>query len=141
MNLKKILDIYNIIKERIPSTYPKPELAFYENEASMLKNTNVKKGIDEDNVYAIVDPNTETIHLPLNMTFEYTKKSGEAYQRIRPLNKFDDYEIAHTLLHEIGHLFFGEKYGYDSKQYSDENACDNFSKKWLNKLRKEGFIK
>lgn len=140
MNLKKIFDIYNIIKERLPSTYPRPELAFYENEESMLKNTDVKKAANESNVYAVVNPNTETIHLPLNMTIEYTKNSGETYQKIQSISKVDADEIAGVLLHEIGHLFFGEKYGYDSKQYSDEDACDSFGKKWLNRLKREKLI-
>ena len=38
MNLKRILDIYNVIKGRLPKTYPKPKLAFFEDEECLLTN-------------------------------------------------------------------------------------------------------
>ena len=138
MNLKKIYDIYNAIKERIPSTYPRPKLAFFEDEECMLINNKLKRKSDES-VYAIVNPETYTINLPLSMTFEYGGPSG-TFNKSVPINKSSVQDIAHTILHEIAHLYFGERYGYESDQYSDEKACDRFADRWLKKLEEEQLI-
>lgn len=140
MNLKRIMDIYEIIKERLPSTYPRPKLAFYEDEDCMLNNTETELGEDEANVYAVINPDTDTINLPLTMKMEHTNKSGEVIIKTVPITKQTDREISHTLLHEIGHAYFGEKFGYSSKQYNDESACDAFAARWLRVFKKEGLI-
>ena len=139
MNLKRIIDIYETVKSKIPGTYPRPSLAFFENEEIMLKNNKMRVNKDE-NVYAVVNPETYTINLPLSMTFEYTNSKGEDYTKTFPLNKFSDEEIAHTLLHEIAHLYFGERYGYGSKQYSDEKGCDRFADRWVRKMKASRLI-
>lgn len=140
MNLKRVIDIYEIIKERLPSTYPRPKLAFYEDEECMLDNTDTKMDKDEVNVYAIINPDTDTINLPLTMQMEHTNKAGETIKKKVPITKQSDDEIAHTLLHEIAHAYFGERYGYSSKQYSDENACNTFAARWIRVLCKEKLL-
>lgn len=139
MNLKKIWSIYNTIKKRLPETYPRPKLAFFEDEECMLKNQKMRKKRGE-NIYAVVDPNTWTIHIPLNMTFEYRKKDGEIYSNSVALNKVSDKDIALTILHEIAHLYAGQRYGYNSKQYYDEDYCDNFADRWCKKMINEGLL-
>jgi len=139
MNIKRIHDLYNLIKDRLPSTYPKARLAFFENEEHMLERENMKVGADES-VYAIVDPDTSTISLPLKMTFEYTAKDGQIYNKVVSIDKISDEEICHTLLHESFHLLMGERYGYSSKQYSDEKGCDKFGERWVKKMKKEKLI-
>jgi len=136
MNLKRIMEIYDIIKERIPSTYPRPKLAFYEDEQSLSDNMRMKlsKGT---NLYAVCDPDTNTVMMPLNMTFTYESRGSRIVKKSVPLNKMDEKEIAETLLHEIAHLYFGKRYGYDSDQYSDEQACDEFARRWVKKMQKE----
>jgi len=139
MNLKRVLDIYELIKMELPRTYPRPKLAFFEDEESMLKNNRMRVKKNE-NVYAVVNPETFTINLPLNMALEYTNSKGNDYTKTVPINKFSDEEIAHTILHEIAHLYFGERYGYESKQYSDEKGCDRFANRWVRKLKKDKLI-
>jgi hypothetical protein len=139
MNLKRVFDLYEMIKERIPSTYPRPKLAFYEDEDCMLDNTKLTKDVEET-VYAVVNPNTDTISLPLHLSFEHINKSKEVVLKIIPITKRTDMEISNTLLHEIGHLYAGDRYGYQSKQYNDERYCDNFASRWVRILRKEKLI-
>lgn len=139
MNIKRVLDLYEVIKNELPSTYPRPKLAFFEDEETMLKNNKMRIRKDE-NVYAVVSPETLTISFPLNMTFEYTNSKGEDYNKTIPINKFSDEEIAHTIFHEIAHLYFGEKYGYGSKQYSDEKGCDRFADRWVKKFKTRRLI-
>lgn len=140
MNLKRIIDIYNIIKDRLPTTYPRPKLAFYEDEECMLACTDIKKEKDESTVYAVVDPETWTINLPLKLTIEYISAKGEEYSNSVPMNKLSDEDIAHTILHEIGHLYAGERYGYGSKKYSNEKYCDRFAERWIKILRKDNLL-
>lgn len=139
MNLKRVMNIYDIIKNRLPLTYPRPKLAFFEDEECMLVNNNMKQKEDES-VYAIVDPDTWTINLPLNMTFEYTSMKGNEYSNKIPITKVSDEDIALIILHEIGHLYAGERYGYDSKQYNNERYCDKFASRWVNILYNEKLL-
>ena len=139
MNLNKIYNVYDIIKDRIPKTYPRPKLAFFEDERCMLTNNHVrpKKG---ENVLALVSPATYTINLPLSMTIEHERANGTICSKTTSISKDTDENIASILLHEIGHLYAGERYGYDSKQYHDENYCDRFADRWVKTLIKEKLI-
>ena len=138
MNLKKVMEVYEVIKYRLPKTYPRPKLAFYEDEESMLKNNSIKK--EEGTYYACVDPDTLTINLPLNMSFEFFKKNNDRFYRNVKLLSMSETTIAHTLLHEIAHLYAGNRYGYDSNQYHNEEYCDRFANRWIKILKEENFI-
>jgi len=139
MNLKRIIEIYSVIKTRLPKTYRFPKLAFYEDEESMLANNEMKK-LAEETVWAIVNPNTLTIGLPLSISMEYVNRWGEDKQRNILLNKMEEEKIALILLHELGHIYAGERYGYDSKQYSDEKWCDAFAMRWVKVLKKDSLL-
>ena len=139
MNLNRIMDIYNLIKDRLPQTYPQAKLAFFEDEESLSANARVRLK-KEDSLYAVCDPDTMTILMPMNMTFISTNFRGKEISKITPLNKTDDSEIAQTLLHELGHLYAGKRYGWDSKQYHDESYCDRFANRWVRILKKEKLI-
>lgn len=134
------MEIYNIIKDALPSTYPRAQLAFFETEEHMLKHSEEITKEDDENVYAVVDPDTLTINLPLKMEINYVDKNGENYTKSVPINKFSDDEVASVLLHECGHLYYGNRYGWKSKQYSDEALQDKFSDKWLKKLKSKKLI-
>lgn len=134
MNLKHIMDLYEIIKNRLPKKYPKPKLAFFEDEYCMA-TTHKMISNDKEHIQAIFDPNASTISLPLKMSIVYADRTV-----IKSLNKVDEEYIVSVLLHELGHLYSGERYGYDSKQYNDENYCDKFAKRWLKVLKKEKLI-
>lgn len=140
MNLKRVLDLYSCIKEMLPSTYPRPSLAFFENEATLIKNTKIKGVKQDENLYAVVDPETMTINLPLKMKFTFTNAKGHEYRKTVQLNRMEDEEIASTLLHEIGHLYHGERYGYDHPKYFDEGLQDRFAARWLKKMKKGKLI-
>lgn len=141
MNLKRVIDIYNIIKERLPKTYPRPKLAFFEDEESMLVNQNMKlKDYENVYVYAVVNPETLTINLPLTMKLEHTDSKGKVVYRTVPLNKMSEEDIAHTILHEIGHLYAGDRYGYFADQYFDEKYCDAFAERWIKVLCKDKLL-
>lgn len=139
MNLKRIINIYNVIKERLPGTYPRPKLAFYEDEESLSQNMKIKirKG---DNLYAVCDPETNTVMMPLSMTFISINLRGKSVEKVTPINKMEDAEIAETLLHEIAHFYAGNRYGFGSKQYSDEAYCDKFARRWIKTLKKEKLL-
>jgi len=90
INILKIIEVYNIIKSNLPSTYKIPKLAFFEDEESMLLNNELKKSEDESTVYAIINPNTLIISLPLNMSVEAIDKNGNIKYKnilIHELNK------------------------------------------------------
>ena len=116
MDFNKIMKIYTMIKERLPDTYPKPKLVFFEDEDSMINNSNLE--IDDDEiVYAIYCPNNNLISICNNL-FELT-----------------NIDIAKILLHEIGHARANIKYGYKSKHYTDELECDRFALRWIKKIK------
>lgn len=139
MNLKKIYNVYDTIKKRLPKTYPRPQLAFYEDEACMLKNNKMRPEKDLS-VYAIYNPTTSTISLPLLMMEKYINDDGETKSNKRLISSFSETTIAHTILHEIGHAYAGERYGYDSDQYTDEQYCDRFAERWIKVLKQEKLL-
>ncbi len=140
MNLKHIIDIYNVIRDRLPKTYPRLRLAFFEDEDCMLDNNEMIKKEDES-IYAILNPDTLTINLPLKMALKYIDTDGQIISnKVVPITKFSIDDIAKTILHEFAHLYFGNKHGYDSKQYTDERACDKFANRWFAKLKQEKLV-
>lgn len=139
MNLKRVFDILQIIKARLPKTYPQPRLAFFEDENCLLDNMRWKRG--DFSIYAVVDPDTYTINMPLRMNVEHIcNSSGKVVIKSVPIHKFDDNEIALTILHEIGHLYAGNRYGWSSDKYKDEDYCDKFAERWLEKIKKEKLL-
>jgi hypothetical protein len=135
------MELYDLVKSVLPSTYPVAQLAFFETEEHMLKHSDGITPEEDENVYAVVDPETLTINLPLKMEIKYKKEDDdEIYTKTVSINKFSDEQIIETLLHECGHLYYGSRYGWGSKQYSDEKLQDAFAKKWLKKMKKAKLI-
>lgn len=141
-NLKRIMDIYEIIKNRIPKTYPRALLSFHENESCMLINTDTSKEEDEITVFAVANADTNTINIPLKLTIEYeNKKTNETVSKeVSFTQQLTDEEIAATLLHEIAHLYAADRYGKSSKQFNDEKYCDQFANRWVKILKKEKLL-
>lgn len=133
------MHIYDLIRDRLPKSYPRPKLAFYEDEQSLSENLKIKV-TKEECLYAVCDPDTMTIMMPMNMTFITININGKESEKITPLNKMDEDDIAQTLLHEIAHIYAGQKYGYESKQYHNEKYCDRFANRWVRTLKKEKLI-
>jgi len=115
MNLKRVIRIYDIIKEYLPKSYPRPRLAFFENQDHLIKAQNMRMA--GATLFATYDPEIDTINLPIQETL-----------------KMSDTDIAKILFHEMYHAYAGKKYGYSSKLYSDEEACDRFARKWTIKI-------
>lgn len=115
MNLKKIISINEAIKDILPKSYPRPRICLYEDEAHLVEAQ------DMDNqqaiLFAVYDPNIDTINIPIKDSLELS-----------------DIDLAKVLIHEYGHAYLGHKYGFSSKEYSDEAACDKFALRWVKKL-------
>ena len=133
MDLTNIIRTYDIIKNRLPADYPRPKLAFFEDEQSLLKSSGLKP-IVRETVLAVAEPNSWTIRLPLTLTGNHFSP---------PIDKLvyaSNRVIASLLLHEIAHLYAGEKYGYNSTYYSNERYCNKWANKWLRKMIKEHLL-
>ena len=141
-NLKRIMDLYEIIKQRLPSTFPKALLSFHESEDCMLINTETSKADDESTVFAVVNADTLTINIPILLTIEYENhKTKETLSKeVSFTQQLTDREIVSILLHEIGHLYAAQKYGKTSKQFNDEGYADEFARRWMRLFRKEKLI-
>ena len=141
-NLKRILDLYEVIKNRLPKTFPKALLSFHENENCMLINTDTCKEIDEATVFAVANADTNTISIPLKLTIEYkNKKTGEVLDKqVSFTQQLTDDEIANILCHEVGHLYAASRYGKGSKQFNDEAYADSFAIRWVKILKKDKLI-
>ena len=133
MNLKRVLQIFEIIKNRLPSTYPRPKIVFYEDEKILLDHNEIE--LDKTQyLKAACDAAANIIMLPLTLSETYNSVDDV------PLNKLTDDEIAVNLLHEIGHLYFAQRYGNISDEFFNEPECDKFAYRWLAKLKKDGLL-
>ena len=141
-NIKRIMDLYEIIKNRLPTTFPQALLSFHQNEECMLVNTDTSKNDDESTVFAVAVADTNTINIPLLLTIEYeNKKTGETLSReISFTQQLTDEEICSILCHELGHLFAAQKYGKTSKQFNSETFANAFATRWVGKLAAEKLI-
>lgn len=141
MNLKRVLEIYEIIKERLPSTYPKPKLAFYEDEESLADNHfDGEREPEGQNLLGACDIYTNTIVIPLSLLVVEEKSNGEKVVKKKMWHKKSNKDIAEILLHELCHAYYAKRYGKQSKQCHDEAACDRFAFRWSKKLIQEKLL-
>lgn len=126
----KIRKIYNSILKRLPSTYPHAELIVHENLYELRKKYwwGNKASIDPTDDYeplAFCDGNKNTIHVPLNLSKEPPK------------------QMSWYILHEIGHLYALNKYGWKDKRWNGnliaEDYANQFADRWLKRLKAERF--
>lgn len=130
MNINKVFRIYNKIKKRLPYDYPRPMLVFFTDQDDIRDFFKIKD-IDHE-FYAVMEPQTGTISIPL---FFYTTAADGKKNFI----SLEEEKIAFVLLHEIGHFYALDKYGFGEK-YNDENYCNRFARRWVRKMKKEGLI-
>lgn len=140
MKIEKVFKVYEIIKRRLPKKYQNPKLAFFEDEECLIANTKIHMEEYEENVFAVVTPETSTINFPLKISFAKINKNNESFVEIKRLDQFSKEEIALILLHEIGHLYAGDKYGYESEWYFNEKYCDSFATRWVKVLKRENLL-
>lgn len=138
MNLKRVLDIYDIIKTRLPSTYPKPKIAFYEDEES-IANSYFDGEREDGNLLGACDVYTNTIIIPLSLLI-VEERNGETITKKKLWHRKSNKDIAEILLHELCHAYYAERYGKQSKQCYDEAACDRFAVRWAKKLIQEKLL-
>ena len=86
---------------------------------------------------------------PLIRLFRYTKKKEKSRGTVcaiatnpilinrRKFRNDHDINVAILILHEIGHLYFRNRYGVDS----DELYANKFAYRWIKRLIKQGVIK
>jgi hypothetical protein len=134
VRIKKILEVWERISRRLPSTYPKASLVFHSSSADLeeyffafyeYSQEEREKGYPP---YAFCDANTNTIHVHADMADGTAK------------------EIAGYLLHEEGHLRAFQRYGdgdpraNDKDNRIDERHANRFAARWLRRLRAEGWF-
>lgn len=136
IKIEKILELYETIKSRLPSNYPRPRLVFFEDDIQMAEYHKFKMEKNEI-LYGTYD-GKETIGIPLTVYKEFDYKSGSKLKNVSISSDMD--YLAVVLLHELAHAYYGKKYGNPSKQYDDEAGCDKFAYRWLNKMKKEKLL-
>jgi Zn-dependent peptidase ImmA (M78 family) len=126
--MSKISKVYELILERLPSTYPHAELIIHNSLKKLCqtywkgesKKTSANK---DDDPFCFCDGVKNTIHTP------------------KCLNKSSCEEISWYLLHEVGHLFALQKYGFEDYRWDGdavaERYANEFATKWNNKIKKE----
>lgn len=127
-NERKIRQLYQALLERLPSTYPKAELIIHSSVSALRQHYTKTEGRDEgDPPYAYCDADDNTIHVSLAFNEEYRSN------------------MLWYFLHEIGHLFALQKYGWKDPRWDDykisERYANRFADRWTTKLKKEGWIK
>jgi hypothetical protein len=122
----KIYKIYQLFLERLPATYPKPELVIY---PSFIKlHESYMQGIEDDEPpYAFCDSEDNTVHVP------------------KAINLEDLEDMIWYMAHEVGHLYALEKYGKRDSRWSNndmaEKYANDFATRWVSRLRKEKWFK
>jgi len=125
----KIHKAYDNLLKRLPSTYPHAVLIVHKNFAS-LREMYWRGELESRNAadyepLAFCDGEKNTIHMPLSF-------AKETYQ-----------QIVWFALHEIGHLYALNKYGWEDKRWNGnkvaERYADRFADRWTSRLKAEGF--
>lgn len=117
MDISRIFELYEIIKQKIPGRYSKPAIVVCDTIKELAINQTNTCRTPSYKYYGVYDPNTDTIGIPLEM--------------VRDLS---DLDVAKIILHEISHATRGNKYGFSSSQYFDEIACNIFAARWSKRL-------
>lgn len=125
----KIRRAYDSLIGRLPSTYPHATLIVHENLHDLRKRywrgSAESRNAADYEPFAFCDGERNTIHVPLNL-------AKETYQ-----------QILWYILHEVGHLYALEKYGWRDRRWSNnmtaEKYADRFADRWTNRLKAEGF--
>lgn len=134
IKVEKILELYEIIKNRLPKSYPRPRLVFFEDDIQMAKYHKFKMA-DNEVLYGTYD-GKDTIGVPLNVYQEFELDSGKIKTKKVAITSDIDY-LAVILLHELFHAYYLQKYGPESKEYSDEKLIDSMAYKWVRKMKRE----
>lgn len=131
-NSRKMYKIYTKLIERLPSTYPHPTLVVHVNLTELIRyywddEGEMDRGDPGHSPYAFCDGIDSTIHVSYTLIKEPTNT------------------ILWYFLHELGHLYALQQYGKSDKRWGDykvgEKYANRFASRWLNKLKKEGWLK
>lgn len=129
---KRLLKIFNVINDRLPSTYPKAKLIIHSNLKKLEENywgdeeKELEPGDPGDPLFAFCNINDFSIHIAYCLNYETLPN------------------ICWYLLHEIGHLQAIRKYGEEDIKWCDyktaEKYANEFADRWVKKIKKEGII-
>ncbi len=124
---EKIRKLYLELLKRLPSTYPKADLIVHNSTKALRQLYTKAEGREEEGEppYAFCDANDNTIHVSLAFEQEYKPN------------------IVWYFLHEIGHLFAFQKYGWKDPRWDDyktsERYANRFADRWSSKLKRESW--
>lgn len=132
MGIKRINDIYDKLLNRFPKTYIKPSLKIHTSLKELQKKYKEYAGNFTDKgdpgylPYAFCSCDF-IIHLPRCI-----------------IHRGDEFALGY-ILHEFGHLYALNKYGEDDNRWgqfkTSENYAERFSKSWMKRLKKQGWLK
>ena len=116
--------------ERLPLTYPRAFLVVHMDLDELRRyywEPEPDPGPADDDPLAMCNGEDNTIHVPFTLNSESTS------------------DIVELIMHEIGHLYALQKYGFESLEWKEEDTAERYANKfaarWLNRLKKEGWIK
>lgn len=121
--MAKVDKIYQLLLERLPSTYPQATLVIHKTLTSLRKSYFKGETPDIDDPFAFCNSSDMSIHAS------------------KSFYKIDTNDIVFYLLHEVGHLYAYKKYGDKDIRWEDyksaERYANRFAYRWLKKLIRE----
>lgn len=126
MKLEDVFSLFSICLSEMPKAYPKPRLVMHESSEAMVDYIGDRHDFVATNKYSaalvagMAEADKNAVHVPLNEVI--TK---------------DVMDVLDTLCHEIGHLFYAQKFGPDSKEHFDEPKAKKFANRWKKKIAKK----
>jgi hypothetical protein len=131
----RIRELYLKLIERLPSTYPKADLIIHNSTKALRQSYTKMEGKREGNdlayafCYADCDAN-DAMHVRIHISLEF---NGEHKSN-----------IIWYFLHEIGHLFALQKYGWKDPRWDNykisERYANGFANRWISRLKNEDWI-
>jgi Zn-dependent peptidase ImmA (M78 family) len=126
-----IRGIYRSLLERLPSTYPKPNLIVHHSLSELADR--YWDGAEEPHTgdpghppFAFCDGDKQTIHIAAQLNREPVES------------------IVWYYLHELGHLFALQRYGEHSDKFKKykvaEKYANRFASRWVRRLKKERWL-
>ena len=127
MPKSKIREAYQLLLNRLPSTYPQPELIIHQSIQKLRDRYDEYEVDDNGNPpYAFCNAEDNTIHVSV------------------VFNKETQASLLWFLLHELGHSYALQKYGEENKRWKDikisEQYANTFADRWAKRLKKEGWF-
>jgi len=127
--MRKVLQAYKIIENRLPSTYPRPLIILHLNQDQFHQYWKTDKLSSETYDYlpdSFIDTESGALHIHLGMWEDNMDT------------------IISLLLHELGHLMAFQRFKSNDPRNNDTDASEKyawtFSNRWYKIMKKEGLF-